>query len=100
MYAQLVQGSTTPDQRAEMDRIVSDDLIPALRDEPGFVGTLNLVDRSTGDALMIVLWDSIEHARRPIRQYGRRFVEAVENVAAISTGIRQQTSLWEVNARV
>ena len=45
MYAQLVEGGTTPDRRTQMDRIVTDEMVPALQDEPGFAGALNLVDR-------------------------------------------------------
>ena len=38
MYAQLIQGGTTPDHRPEMDRIVTDEMVPALGEEPGFAG--------------------------------------------------------------
>ena len=48
MYAQFVQGGTTPDKRREMDRIVTAELIPALHEEPGFGGALNLVGYDTG----------------------------------------------------
>ena len=30
MYAQLIEGGTTPDKRTEMDRIVTDEMLPAL----------------------------------------------------------------------
>jgi hypothetical protein len=55
MYAQLIEGGTTPDRRAEMDRLVSDEMVPTLKAEPGFAGALNLVDRDS-KAMMIVLW--------------------------------------------
>ena len=55
MYAQLVQGGTTPDRRPVMDRLVTDELIPALHEEAGFSGALNLVDRESGNAMMLVL---------------------------------------------
>jgi len=100
MYAQLVQGGTTPDRRLEMDRIVTDELIPALHEEPGFGGALNLVDRDTGNAMMIVLWETAEQAGRPLAEYGGSFLRALASIAAISTGNRQPMSVWEVNARV
>jgi hypothetical protein len=99
MYAQLIEGGTTPDCRPEMDRIVTDEMIPALAMEPGFAGALNLVNRDSGDALMIVLWESDNHARRPLGEYGTAFLKALASVAAISTGTRRPISLWEVNAR-
>jgi len=100
MYAQLVQGGTTPDRRTVMDRIVTDEMIPALHEEPGFGGALNLVDRDSGDAMMIILWETADQARRPLNEYGQGFLRALASVAAISTGNREPIGIWEVNARV
>jgi hypothetical protein len=100
MYAQLIEGGTTPDRRTEMDRIVSDGMIPALEGEPGFAGALNLVDRDSGNALMIVLWETEAQARRALSAYGGAFLKALADVAAISTGTRSPISVWDVNARV
>ncbi len=99
MYAQLIEGGTTPQRRSEMDRIVTDLMIPALEDEPGYAGAINLVDRESGNAQMIVLWDTEAQARRPLAEYGSAFLKALASVAAISTGTRNPISVWEVNAR-
>jgi hypothetical protein len=99
MYAQVIEGGTTPDLRNKMDKIVTDEMIPALESEPGFAGALNVVDRDSGDAMMIVLWDTEAQARRELSQYGGGFLQALANVAAISTGTRRPISIWEVNAR-
>jgi hypothetical protein len=99
MYAQLIEGGTTPDRRARMDRIVTDEMIPALRAEPGFAGALNLVDRDSGDALMIILWETETQAHRALADYGKAFLQALANVASISTGTRRPISVWNVNAR-
>ena len=99
MYAQLIEGGTTPDRRREMDRLVTDEMVPALQAEPGFAGVLNLVDRDSGNAMMIVLWETDAQARRALAEYGGAFVKALAGVAAISTGTRRPISVWEVNAR-
>jgi hypothetical protein len=99
MYAQVIEGGTTPDRRPEMDRIVTDDMVPALQDEPGFAGALNLVDRETGNAIMIILWETEAQARRALAEYGSAFLKALASVAAISTGTRKPIAVWEVNAR-
>jgi hypothetical protein len=99
MYAQLIEGGTTPDRRTEMDRIVTNEMVPALEAEPGFAGALNLVDRNNGNAMMIVLWQSESQALRPLAEYGGAFLKALANVAAISTGTRRPISVWQVNAR-
>jgi hypothetical protein len=88
MYAQLIQGGTTPELRTDMDRIVTDKLVPALCEEPGYTGALNLVDRESGNALMIVLWNSEDQAERELSQYGGDFLKALGHVMAISTGTR------------
>jgi hypothetical protein len=99
MHAQVIEGGTTPELRLEMDRIVCDEMLPALHEEPGFAGALNVVDRESGDAMMIVLWDTEDQARRELSAYGSRFLKALADVAAISTGTRRPISVWEVNAR-
>jgi hypothetical protein len=99
MYAQVIEGGTTPEKRTEMDRIVTDQMIPALEQEPGFSGALNIVDRTSGDAMMIVLWDTEAQARRALPEYGGAFLKALAAVAAISTGTRRPIAVWEVNAR-
>jgi hypothetical protein len=100
MYAQVVQGGTTLENRAEMDRIVVEEMIPALEAEPGFRGAMNLVDREDGKGMMIVLWDSEEQARRPLNEYGPSFLKALADVTTISTGNRAPIGVWDVNARV
>ena len=99
MYAQVVQGGAAPEHREQMDSVVVDELIPALAQEPGYAGAVNLVDRETGQAMMIVLWESEDQARRPLPQYGQAFLRALASIAAISSGQRQPISVWEVNAR-
>ncbi len=98
MYAQVIQGGAAPAQREAMDAIVHEQLIPALEEEPGYCGAFNLVDRETGNAMMIVLWETEDQARRPLPEYGRKFLEALASIAAISSGNRAPISIWDVNA--
>ena len=100
MHAQVIEGGTTPELRDKMDRIVTDEMIPALSNEPGFAGALNVVDRDSGDAMMIVLWETEAQARRALPEYGSAFLKALAAVAGISTGTRRPISVWEVNARI
>jgi hypothetical protein len=99
MHAQVIEGGTTPEQRGTMDRLVTDQMIPALEAEPGFAGALNFRDPGTGDGLMIVLWETESQARRPLPEYGTAFLKALAGVSGISTGTRRPISVWEVNAR-
>jgi hypothetical protein len=98
MYAQVIQGGAAPEQRAAMNSVVHEQMIPALNEEAGFTGALNLVDRETGNAMMIVIWQEEEQARRPLAEYGRSFLKALASIAAISSGNRAPMSVWNVNA--
>jgi hypothetical protein len=83
-----------------MHRIVADEVIPALHDEPGFAGALSLVNPRDGEAIMIVLWQSAEQAQRPLRDNGTSFLAPLLHIAGTSAGDQQQTSVWEVTVRV
>jgi hypothetical protein len=99
MYAQVIEGGTTLEHRAEMDAIVHEQMLPALEQEPGYAGALNLVDRDSGNALMIVLWENEELARRPLPEYGEAFLRALAAITAISTGQRKPIAVLDVNAK-
>ena len=96
MYAQLVQGGTTPPQRDEMNRAVTEMLIPALSSAPGFRGAVNLEDRVTGHGMMLTFWDTEEQAAQP--HWSPEFRGALAAVMRVSTGERAPMSTWHVNA--
>jgi hypothetical protein len=99
MYAQVIEGGTTPELRDRMNRIVTDELIPSLEGEPGYAGALNLADNESGEALMVIFWETEAHAHRELKEYGQAFLRALAQIIAISTGQRKPISVWQVNAR-
>jgi hypothetical protein len=98
MWAQIIQGGASPEQRDEMDRLVQEELIPALEKEPGFVGALNLEDRENGHGMMIMVWETREQAAAPPPMWGDELRKAVTDIMEISTGERAPAAIWEVNA--
>jgi hypothetical protein len=100
VYAQLVRSRTTHRKRAEMHRIVAGELIPALRDEPGFAGAFSLVNARTAEAIMIVLWQSDEQAQRPPGENGTSVLAPLLRIAGTSPRDHRPTSVWEVTVRV
>src|SRR5439155_5826944 len=70
VYAQLVRSRSTDQKCAEVHRIVADELIPALHNQPGFAGALSLVNAPSGETIMIVLWHSAEQAQRALGANG------------------------------
>ena len=100
MYAQLVPCGTALERRRELERLIADQMIPALRQEPGFAGAWNLVDGTTGSAMLIVLWESAEQARRPREAYGPACQCAFASLAAVANCDSRPASVWEVGARI
>lgn len=58
MYARHVTVHGTPDHIDEGIASVRDQVLPVLKQCPGFKGQLLLVDRNKGEAIGISLWDS------------------------------------------
>jgi hypothetical protein len=101
VYAQLVRSRTTNQKRADMHRIVADELIPALHDEPGFAGALSLVSPRDGETIMIVLWQSAEQAQRPLGDNGTSVLAPLLlRIVGAAPGKQERTSIWEVTVRV
>jgi hypothetical protein len=99
MFARVDAGGSDPAQRHELDAVVRERLIPALAQEPGFISALNLVDRGSGDAMVISLWETQDQADLPPRLRGSAFREALATIAGEGYEPRR-TSLWEVDVRI
>ncbi len=57
MYAQLVRSRTTDQTCAEVHRIVADELIPALHNQPGLAPLLRVAGTSPGDHQSTSFWE-------------------------------------------
>jgi hypothetical protein len=95
MYAQVVQGGAAPERREEMNAAVRNHLIPALKQEAGFVGALNLENGDTGHGMMITFWET--EAQAAGMPTSAAFVEALGRIAIVSSGQRAPIGIWRVN---
>jgi hypothetical protein len=100
VHAQVIHATPAPGRSAELDRIVGDELISALQEEPGFVGTFDLVDRRRGETMVIVLWHTLDQAFRAPDEVGPRLRAALAAIEAASVRSSRSTSVWEVTARI
>lgn len=73
MYARVTQFQADPARADEASRIVDHEIIPGLREEPGFERMYALVDMQTGQGMVVTIWESpaAEEASRP--RVGERF---------------------------
>src|SRR2546422_2209466 len=95
MYAQVVQGGSAPEKRDEMNAVVREHLIPALKQEAGFVGAVNLENRESGHGMMLTFWETEQQAAAI--PDSSAFMEALGRIAAVSSGQRAPIGVWHVN---
>lgn len=63
MYARVTPSHLAdPSKREEALRLIDEQIVPALRQMPGFRGYLALGDQATGRSLAITLWETQEQA--------------------------------------
>jgi hypothetical protein len=88
-----------PDRRHELERIIREQLIPALREEEGFCGALHLAGRDGEGTMMIVCWETEQQATRPYSDYRESSLAAVAAIGAISSEFHGRFSVWEIDVR-
>jgi hypothetical protein len=62
MYVRITRARFNPSSEADIQRIVEQQVIPAVQKLPGFQRYLGGVNRSTGMITAISLWDSEDQA--------------------------------------
>jgi heme-degrading monooxygenase HmoA len=60
MFGRVITIQVDPGDMDKTISIYGDDVIPALKQQEGFVGALLLGDRKTGKNVSITMWDSEE----------------------------------------
>ena len=93
MYAQVLTEAATPERCGELDAAIRDRLVPSLRVQAGFCGALHLVSRTSGEGMLIVLWETEEQA---VRAGSQQELAAVTAAAGESAA---PASVWEVTQR-
>jgi hypothetical protein len=62
MYVRITRGRFAPATEPEVQRIVDEKIVPALRNLPGFLRYIGGFDRRAGLLCAMTLWDTEEHA--------------------------------------
>ena len=81
MLARLHRLRTTPAQYEAGLRMVQDDLLPWARESDGYCGAIGLVNRETGEALLVTLW-----ADEAARVKSAEPAERLSAIAALASG--------------
>ena len=78
MYARVTTGQLPPDRIGEIARAMPDEARQALAREPGFKGSMFLVDRQSGKVMTIGLWESEAAVQASLAAHQAR-LEAARN---------------------
>jgi hypothetical protein len=83
MNAQVIRIRPLAGMREKVDRVVHDQLLPALAREPGFGSHLELADEDTGETMLVLLWETEKHALKPFALYDQTAQQALGYLAAL-----------------
>ncbi len=86
MLARLHRLRATAEQYETGLRIVRDDLLPWARESDGYCGAIGLVNRETGEALLLTLW-----ADEETRTKSAEAAERLSSIAALASGAERDT---------
>jgi hypothetical protein len=83
-------------ERSErLNRLIDDELLPALRTEVGFCGALSLVRGETREMLLLVFWETEKEAARAVLPC----LAALLDELGMTAGASATPKIWEVGAR-
>ena len=99
MFAQLIEAQVGRARLAVLEQVVRRELIPALRNEPGFCGAMSMSDRGRGTTLLVLFWETEGQAGRPLAAGVVPFVNASSTVSELLGADSYVVTIWDVDAR-
>ena len=95
MYARVTSIQLTPDQIDTSRRAMPDEMRQALAREPGFLGSMTLLDRQSGKAMTIGLWESEDAVQASMAGHQAR-TAAARGALGLETGPEPVIEVYEV----
>ena len=98
MFARVSTFQGPPDQTAEGIRVAREQILPAARLQPGFLGIYLLYDPEGGRSLAITLWETEEDMRASEEAALRARTESAEVSGDVVLGVeRYEVALQELD---
>ena len=97
MFARVTTIEGSAERLEEGSRFIQEQVMPALRELPGSKGALFLVDRASGKAIGITVWES-EQAMAESRERANELrSQAAETAGAGQPSVEEyEVALWDV----
>ena len=99
MFAQLIKARVDRRRIETLEHAVRSELLPALREEPGYCGAMSLSNRARAETLLLLLWETEEQARRPVEPDVAPFSLARGTVSELLASTGFMVTVWDVDAR-
>jgi len=84
MYARITFSQVAPEKANEAERIMLDSVLPMMRQQKGFKNYCSFVDRATGKAITVTIWET-EADRKASDVSSDFYREAIAKVAPFFT---------------
>ena len=85
MYARIATTASQPDRLDDAMGRIREQTVPLLQDQKGFRGAYWLLDRETGKAVAISLWETHEDERASIAAIARSRNQALQQAGVPDT---------------
>ena len=95
MYARVTSIQLTPDQIDTSRPAMPDEMRQALAREPGFLGSMTLLDRQSGKAMTIGLWESEDAVQASMAGHQAR-TAAARSALGLEAGPEPVVEVYEV----
>lgn len=83
MFTRIVEVTAKPGKAAELSRVINEETLPILEDQPGFVDEIVLVSKESPDRVVTLsFWQTPEDAEKYNREVFPRINEIVAPVMA------------------
>ena len=79
MYARVTTSQVDPSKAEEVEAIMQDIVLPTLRQQKGFKNYISFVDRASGKAITVTVWET-EEDRQASDQSSEYYKEAIAKV--------------------
>jgi hypothetical protein len=99
MYAQVIEIGLEAERLELVERLIRHALVPALRQQSGFSGALNLTDRERAETVLVLLWETRGQASRPLASRVARIGPAFASTSELLALRPRSVAVWEVDAR-
>ena len=93
MYARTIVAYLVPGKADEAIRIFSEEIVPVIREQPGYVSTAIYLDRRNNMAQTVSVWETAEAEARTSRGS-----EYLDKVVGMLRGclVNREVTYWEV----